>query len=682
MRQAARSAVVVEGLESRTLLSAAGHFKLAPLDHAATVSPHLVPNDPSYGSLWGLQKIQAPQAWDLTTGSTRVTVADVDSGIDYTHDDLYKNVWVNQAEIPSDRTANLVDLDGDGLITLWDLNDPINQGTGKISDTNSDSRIDARDLLAPAASGGWADGINGVSYQGYTYNNIAYSADPYVDDIIGWNFAAGNNNPFDGGTANGGHGTHTAGTIGAIGGNGAGVTGVNWKTQIMSVKIFADDGTGVVDTVIGNAIRYTANNGATVANASWGGSGGVNNFTDPLYASIREAGERDNQLFVASAGNGDRLFGQGYSNDAPAGMWTYPVFPATYTLPNIIAVAATDQNDAKASFSNYGPASVDLGAPGVDILSTKAGNTYVPYSGTSMAAPHVTGVAALARSVSPGASYTSIKSWILGGVDAVASLAGKTVTGGRLNAFKTLQQIPTAVPATPSGFTAVAASSSQINLSWNDVSGEIGYRIQRSTDSTFTNAALITTIDGIAANVTSYSDANLSAGITYYYRLQAIGTSSDSAFTNPPVSATTPAAPLVPAAPAWTSIRAFSRSIQLNWSNVAGESGYKIEKLVNGVWKQIAAPGADVITYTDNGLKAGRTYSYRIRAYNAAGNSAYSAIANITTPRSGSTITTFALNAMFSSTPITQFTARSNSVFDVLGRSSEKNSDPLDDGSR
>ncbi len=652
MRQSksARTSFAFEALENRTLLSASPRFTLAPLNPGgqitAAVAPQLVPNDPSYGSLWGMQKIQAAQAWDLTTGLTTVTVADIDSGIDYTHNDLYKNVWVNQAEIPADRRANLLDIDGDNLITLWDLNDPSDQGPGKITDTNTDGRIDARDLLAPAALGGWADGINGVSYGGYTYNSIAYAADPYVDDIIGWNFSTNTNNPFDGGTANGGHGTHTAGTIGAMGGNGIGVTGVNWKTQIMSLKIFGDDGVGVVDTAIAAAIRYAANNGAGVANASWGGSGGVNNTTDPLYASIQEAGQRKQMLFVASAGNGDVLFGNGYSNDAAATTFTYPVFPATYNLPNVIAVAATDSNDGLASFSNYGPTSVDLGAPGVGVLSTKAGNTYVSYNGTSMAAPHVTGVAALARSLSPNASYASLKSWILGGVDAVSSLAGKTVTGGRLNAFKTLQLIPVGVPATPSGLSAVAASSSRINLSWSDVAGESGYRLQRSTDSTFLNSALITTIN-LAPNITTYGDTNLAAVTTYYYRLQATGTTGDSNFTSPPVFATTQAAAPVLAAPSWVSAQATPTSVKLTWTNVAGETGYKIESLSGGVWKQIAAVGVDVTTYTNSGLKSRRAYSYRIRANNGSVNSAYSSTLTITTPRSGSTtVTPTALTAL------------------------------------
>ena len=115
-------------------------------------------------SMWGLNGqygIKAPAAWDVTTGSTLVTVADIDTGIDYNHPDLYKNIWINQGEIPASRRGNLVDLDGDGRITFYDLNDTVNQGMGKITDINADGRIDGGDILAPMQkdSGGFDTGL-------------------------------------------------------------------------------------------------------------------------------------------------------------------------------------------------------------------------------------------------------------------------------------------------------------------------------------------------------------------------------------------------------------------------------------------------------------------------------------------------------------------------------------------
>ena len=174
--------------------------------------------------------ISAEEAWDLTRGSATTVVGDIDTGIDYNHPDLYGNVWINQAEIPADRRAHLADLDGDGIISFYDLNDPRNQGVGKITDINGDGLIDGADILAPwhaDGTGGWADG---VSQPGDTQ---------FVDDLIGWNFVNNTNNPYD----DNDHGTHTAGTIAAMGNNNRGVAGVNWKASVMALKSFGSDGT-------------------------------------------------------------------------------------------------------------------------------------------------------------------------------------------------------------------------------------------------------------------------------------------------------------------------------------------------------------------------------------------------------------------------------------------------------
>src|SRR5262249_26776642 len=135
--------------------------------------PSTLPNDPMFGRLDGLQVAQAPQAWDLTTGSTRGGVAGIDNRRHYTHPHPYKNIWPNQAEIPAAVRPKLRDTDGDGLITFWDLNEPVNQGPGKITDLNGTGYIDGGDLLRPADQGGWADGRDNG-------NN------GYVDDLVGW----------------------------------------------------------------------------------------------------------------------------------------------------------------------------------------------------------------------------------------------------------------------------------------------------------------------------------------------------------------------------------------------------------------------------------------------------------------------------------------------------------------
>ena len=234
----------------------------------------------------------------------------------------------------------------------------------------------------------------------------------YVDDIHGYDFVNLDGDPMDDNS----HGTHVAGTIGAVGNNGVGVAGVNWNVQIMALKFLDAFGGGFTEDAI-SALNYAVAKGATISNNSWGGGG----YSQALYDAIRSA-QAAGHLFVAAAGN------DGANNDS------LPFFPASYDLDNIISVAATDHNDNLASFSNYGAASVDLGAPGVNILSTTPGNTYDTFSGTSMATPHVAGVVALVRDLHPEWTYGQVVTQILSTVDPIVALAGTTVSGGRLNA--------------------------------------------------------------------------------------------------------------------------------------------------------------------------------------------------------------------------------------------------------
>jgi subtilisin family serine protease len=233
----------------------------------------------------------------------------------------------------------------------------------------------------------------------------------YVDDWHGWDFKNNDNDPFD----DNGHGTHVAGTIGAIGNNGQGVAGVNWTVKIVPLKFLGADGTGDASDAV-EAVLYATSMGVVVTNNSWGGSEYSQALADAV--AIADAG---GSLYVAAAGNS-------FANTD-----TSPNYPSGYSAPNIISVAATEQSDARAWFSNYGLRSVDLGAPGTNILSTKPGASYQYLDGTSMATPFVTGAAALAKSAFPSASAAGIKALLLRTVDANTSLAGKTTTGGRLN---------------------------------------------------------------------------------------------------------------------------------------------------------------------------------------------------------------------------------------------------------
>ncbi len=221
-----------------------------------------------------------------------------------------------------------------------------------------------------------------------------------------------------------GHGTHTAGTIGAVGNNGMGVSGVNWNVKIAPCKFMTAGAGGTVSGAI-QCLDYIASlkdQGMNViaTNNSWGGGA----YSQALYDAIRAQLDRG-ILFIASAGN------DGHDNDI------YPSYPNSYDLPNIISVAATDRRDHLAIFSNFGLHTVDVGAPGVGVVSTYPGGDYQSMDGTSMAAPHVTGVAALLKAYSPGLDWRGIKNRILAGGDVVTSL-GATVTKSRLNAYGAL----------------------------------------------------------------------------------------------------------------------------------------------------------------------------------------------------------------------------------------------------
>jgi subtilisin family serine protease len=237
-----------------------------------------------------------------------------------------------------------------------------------------------------------------------------------VDDWSGWDWVNDDNSPFDDNR----HGTHVAGTIGATGNNGVGVVGVNWNVRIMALKFLNSAGSGTTADAI-DATLYAADHDADVASNSWGGG--------PYDQALRDAieyGASRGMLFVAAAGN------DASNNDTTAS------YPASYGLEAVLAVAATDHNDSMAFFSNYGAKSVDLGAPGVGIYSTVPGSSYQSLDGTSMATPHVSGAATLVKDHFPGATLYGIKALLMNTVDPAASLAGRTVSGGRLNVGRAL----------------------------------------------------------------------------------------------------------------------------------------------------------------------------------------------------------------------------------------------------
>ncbi|MGD9691664.1 MAG: S8 family peptidase [Phycisphaerales bacterium] len=255
-------------------------------------------------------------------------------------------------------------------------------------------------------------------------NGIDDDGNGYVDDTQGWDFYFNDNDPNDGN----GHGTHVAGTIGAKGNNSKGVTGVNWNCKLVSLRIANASGSISSSAAI-SAINYCVAKGIKVSNHSWGGGG----YSQSMFNTI-SAARTAGHLVIAAAGNGG-ADGVGDNNDS------IPQYPASYNLDNIISVAAVNNDGNLASFSNFGATSVDLAAPGVLIASCYSTNntSYVYLDGTSMATPHVTGVAALVWTRYPAWTYSQVRSRILSSVMPLSSLSGKCATGGLLNANGAVQ---------------------------------------------------------------------------------------------------------------------------------------------------------------------------------------------------------------------------------------------------
>ena len=312
------------------------------------------------------------------------------------------------------------------------------------------------------------------------------------------------------------HGTHVAGTIGATGDNGTGVVGVNWITRLMAIKFIDATGYGTtadaiaaVEFAIAVKQRFAAIGGADirVLSNSWGGD----EFSQMLLDEVNAANDAE-MLFVAGAGNSS------FDNDL------LPFYPASFDAPNVVAVAATDNADELAWFSNYGPSSVHLAAPGVDILSTTIGNHYAYLSGTSMATPHVSGAAALVLSQC-GLSTPELKEALLGTVDPLPTLTSITTTGGRVNVHSALYSC-TAIPETPASLTA-RGDDARVALTWAAALGATRYNVKRSLTPGGPYSSINASVHG-----TTYTDTGLVNGTTYYYVVSAINTQGESGDSN------------------------------------------------------------------------------------------------------------------------------------------------------
>jgi subtilisin family serine protease len=359
-------------------LVASGDVESAQPNYTRRITAAPPPNDflwvnDTANGFYGLKKIQADLVWAAphnNTGSSSIVVADIDTGVKYTHPDLAGNMWVNPGEIP----GNAVDDDGNG----------------------------------------------------------------YVDDVHGIDAFNHDSDPMD----DNGHGTHTAGTFGAVGNNGpdyltgTATVGVNWTVGILACKFLDANGDGTDAGAIEclNYITMMKNRGVNirVSNNSWGG---YRDTAAPFPQALKDA--------VDAAGNAGILnvFAAGNDN---VNIETFPHDPASFDSPSIVSVAASRENDGKATFSNFGTTSVDLAAPGVLIPSTWIGTDYSCFGslcgyakldGTSMATPHVAGAAALLLAGS-NVSVAGLKALLLNNVDTLTQWSTRVATGGRLNVFK------------------------------------------------------------------------------------------------------------------------------------------------------------------------------------------------------------------------------------------------------
>lgn len=249
----------------------------------------------------------------------------------------------------------------------------------------------------------------------------------YIDDVRGWDFYNNDNSTYDGTSDY--HGTHVAGTIGATGGNSTGVAGICWNVKIITAKFLGSSGGTTANAIL--AIDYLIGlktlHGLNIVaiNNSWGGGG----YSTSLYNAIGRANTAG-ILFICAAGNGG-TDGRGDNNDI------YPFYPANYSNANVISVMNITKTGARATSSNYGATTCDLGAPGSAIYSTYPGSggasSYASLTGTSMATPHVTGACALYKATNTGATAAQIKTAIMSSTVATTSLSGRCVSGGRLN---------------------------------------------------------------------------------------------------------------------------------------------------------------------------------------------------------------------------------------------------------
>lgn len=329
------------------------------------------------------------------------------------NDPLFGQLWgiSNTGANDSGGTAGTVGVDVDA-VRAWDIETGSRDVIVAVIDTGVNyNHPDLKDNM-------WVNEVEQNGKPGVDDDNNGV-----IDDIHGANFVNATRptgNPMD----DQGHGSHCSGTIAAKGNDGAGVVGVAWNARIMGIKFLSASGSGTLEGAV-QAINYANKMGAKILSNSWGGGG----YTQSLKDVIDQSNAKGS-LFVAAAGN------ESNNNDSR------PTYPATYDVPNILSVAAINNKGSVASFSNYGKNKVHVAAPGVNVLSITTSG-YESWSGTSMAAPHVSGIAVLLASQEPGLSGVEMKERIIKTSKPLSTLKTKVMSKGIANAYNALtNQVP------------------------------------------------------------------------------------------------------------------------------------------------------------------------------------------------------------------------------------------------
>ncbi|MFT5499149.1 MAG: subtilisin family serine protease, partial [Kiritimatiellia bacterium] len=405
-----------------------------------------VPNDAQFPSQAAMQNvndhdIDAPEAWDIQTGSSNIVVAIIDTGMDYNHPDLAPNIWNNPAE---------------------------------------------------------ALGIPGVDDDG----------NGYVDDIHGWDFYFNDADPFDDSS----HGTHVAGIIGAVGNNNIGVAGVNWQIRMAAVKAFSIDNAGFTSDIV-EAMAYTRIMGFDIGYHAYG-----THVDSPFLTSAIDELGLAGQIFVTLAGGTE------------ADIDLDPYYPASHPGDHVIVATTSDTEDHRPYWANTGALSVDLAAPGVDILSTLLNGSYGRKSGVSMSGAFVAGACALLKAQYPASDSGAIKARLLAGVDPLADFQGQVASHGRLNLHRAISiASPPRAPTAPDQLYSSYNGLDEVDLDWNDNSDdEIEFAIERKQgfDGTFVE------IGRSDADQPFYIDLAPIPGVENIYRVKALGAVVDSGYSN------------------------------------------------------------------------------------------------------------------------------------------------------